>query len=396
MVTVMMDSRASTNADPPISRVRIDRAQGATFVELFFDLVFVYAITQLTSTMIHDLTWAGVGRGLLVFWLVWWAWTQFTWTLNLADTEHTVVRLLTLAATAVAFFLAQAVPDAFTTAGAWFGIAYAVVRLLGMGVHSWVLSGDEAQTSAFSLFASLSLVGLALVVVGGFVSDLTLWFWLGAVVADLVTVLFAGRGAWSIASGHFAERHGLIVIIALGESLIAAGVATSELARDAQFAVTLVGAVVAACALWWVYFGSLHGRLELALESSSQGGLTQGKFARDVFSLWHAVIVIGVIGVAIGFEEAIAHPDELLETGPALALTVGVGLFVGGLAAAAWRANVRDAVLLRLSLAILVLALTPLATRVAAAVVLWTLAALTIVMVLLEDRRPNRPKALIA
>ncbi len=385
-----MDSQASPNPTTPTSRVRVDRAQGATFVELFFDLVFVYAITQLTSTVLHDLTWAGVGRGLIVFWLIWWAWTQFTWTLNLADTEYTVVRLFTLAATAVAFFLAQAVPDAFTTAGAWFGIAYAVVRLLGMGVHSWVLSGDEAQTSAFRLFASLSLVGIALVVVGGFFPDLTLWFWLGAIVADLVTVLFAGRGAWSIASGHFAERHGLIVIIALGESLIAAGVATSDLARDTQFAITSIGAVVAACALWWVYFGSLHGRLEEALERSFEGGLTQGKFARDVFSLWHAVIVIGVIGVAIGFEEAIAHPDELLEIGPALALTAGVALFVGGLAAAAWRAGVRAAVLPRLVLAGVVLALTPVATRVAASIVLWGVAVLAVAMILFEDRNSNR------
>ncbi len=326
-----------------------------------------------------------MGRGLIVFWLVWWAWTQFTWTLNLADTELTVVRLLTLAATAVAFFLAQAVPDAFTTAGAWFGIAYATVRLLGMGVHSWVLSGDEEQTSAFRLFASSSLVGITMVVIGGFSADLTWWFWLGAIIADLVTVLFAGRGAWSIASSHFAERHGLIVIIALGESLIAAGMATADVQRDLTFAITSIGAVVAACALWWVYFGSLHGRLEMALDETEAMGLTQGRFARDVFSLWHAVVVIGVIGVAIGFEEAISHPDELLETGPALAMTLGVAMFVGGLAAAALRAGQTDAALPRLALAVVVFALTPVVTRIPASVVLWGLAALTIAMTLLEE-----------
>lgn len=325
-----------------------------------------------------------------MFWLVWWAWTQFTWTLNLADTELTVVRLLTLTATAVAFFLAQAVPDAFTAAGAWFAVAYALVRLLGMGIHSWVLSGDEAQTSAFRLFAGVSMVGIALVLLGGFIPSLTPWFWLGAIAADMVTVLFAGRGAWSIASGHFAERHGLIVIIALGESLIAAGVATRGLERDITFATTSIGAVVAACALWWVYFGSLHGRLESALADAEAVGLTQGRFARDVFSLWHAVVVVGIIGVAVGFEEAIAHPDELLEGGPALALTLGVALFVGGLAASAMRAGHRSAALPRVGLAVLVLAMTPLVTRIAASAVLWGLAALTIGMIWFEVARSNR------
>ena len=365
----------------------MDRVQGATFVELFFDLVFVYAITQLTSTILHDLTWAGVGRGLLVFWLVWWAWTQFTWTLNLADTELTVVRVLTLGGTAVAFFLAQAVPDAFTSAGAWFGISYALVRFLGLGIHAWVLAGDEEQTSAFRIFAGVSFVGIALVIIGGFMPDLTAWFWLGAIVADLVTVLFAGRGAWSIASGHFAERHGLIVIIALGESLIAAGVATTDVQRDLTFAITTSGAVVAACALWWVYFGSLHGRLESALDETERVGLTQGRFARDVFSLWHAVVVIGVIGVAVGFEEAISHPDELLETGPALALSVGVALFVGGLASAALRAGQGEVAVPRFALAAIVLLLAPFVTSIAAPVVLWSLAALTIAMILFEALR---------
>ena len=98
-----------------MGRIRVDTTQGATFVELFFDLVFVYAVTQLTSFVLHDLTWSGVFHAGLLFWLVWWAWTQFTWTLNQADTEHVLVRLPTLAATAIAFFLAQSIPDAFGT-----------------------------------------------------------------------------------------------------------------------------------------------------------------------------------------------------------------------------------------------------------------------------------------
>lgn len=366
--------------------MRADAAQGATFVELFFDLVFVYAITQLTFTVRHDLTWAGVGKALLVFWLVWWAWTQFTWTLNLADTEHTWVRLLTLSATAVAFFLAQAVPDAFTTAGAWFAVSYALVRLMGIGVHAWVFAGDEEQSASLATFATASSAGILLVVIGGFVdSSLTPWFWLAAILADLVTVGIAGRGSWFLEAGHFAERHGLIVIIALGESLIAAGLATSELERDLMFALTTTGAVVAACALWWIYFGSLQVRFENRMAAVDREH--QGIFARDVFSLWHAAVVAGVIGVAVGFEEAVAHPNDQLSTGAALALTIGVVLFVGGLAAAAWRAGIRDVVPTRATLAGIALASTPLITRIPAAAALWALAVFATAMILVESRR---------
>ncbi len=376
-----------------MSRVRAERAQGATFVELFFDLVFVYAITQLTSSVLHDLTWGGVGRALLVFWLVWWAWTQFTWTLNLADTENPWVRLLTLAATAIAFFLAQAVPDAFTTAGAWFAVSYAILRLIGMGVHGWVIAGDELQRSSFVTFAVASLLGIFLVVAGGFVdAGLTPWIWLAAILADLATVSVAGRGSWVLEPGHFTERHGLIVIIALGESLIAAGVATSELQRDVVFALTTTGAVLAACALWWIYFGSLHAQFEGRM--AAQDDTRRGSFARDVFSLWHAAVVAGVIGVAVGFEEAVSHPHEQMSLRAALALTVGVALFVGGLAAAAWRAGLREAVASRAALAAVTLASTPVIAGVPAAAALWGLAVGTIAMVLVESTRVGKTRVL--
>jgi len=366
-----------------VTRVRADKTQGATFVELFFDLVFVFAVTQLTSFVLHDHTWIGVFHAGLIFWLVWWAWTQFTWTLNLADTEHVLVRLPTLAATAVAFFLAQSIPDAFDSAGLWFAATYVVLRIIGLAVQAWVLAGDAEQTGSQATFALASAMGLALVLVGGLVEpELRVWLWLGAVAADLVTVAIAGRGTWILEPGHFAERHGLIVIIALGESLIAAGVASAGLERDMMFVVTTAGAVVATCALWWTYFGSLHGRLEERMKA--QGGGELGRFARDVFSLWHAAVVAGVIGVAVAFEEAIAHPDQALSVEASLALTLGVALFVGGMGAAAARAGARGAFLPRFVVAAIAVASTPLVTSVPAGAALWGLAALVIAMDLLE------------
>jgi low temperature requirement protein LtrA len=367
-----------------MSRVRAATAQGATFVELFFDLVFVYAVTQLTSLVLHDLSWEGVGEAALLFWLVWWAWTQFTWTLNLADTEHVWVRLPTLAATAVAFFLAQSVPDAFGDAGAWFAVSYVVVRLIGLGVQAWVIGSDQLESLV--RWASLSLVGIALVLIGGFVvPEIRVWLWMAALVADLVSATRAGRGVWVLEPGHFAERHGLIVIIALGESLIAAGIASSEVERGLMFAATTAGAVIATCALWWSYFGALHGSLEERL--AGQTDVSRGAFARDVFSFWHAAVVAGVIGVAVAFEEAVSHPGEALSSGASLALTLGVALYVGGLAAASGRAGVGAAVVPRAIVAMVALAATPLIPNVSAWVALWVLAVLVIAMDLTENRR---------
>lgn len=370
-----------------MSRVRAGRAQGATYVELFFDLVFVYAITQLTSLVLHDLTWGGVTKAALLFWLVWWAWTQFTWTLNLADTEHVWVRLPTLIATAVAFFLAQSVPDAFGDAGAWFAVSYVVVRLVGLGVQAWVIGSDQLES--LLTWASLSFIGIGLVMIGGFVGPETrVWFWLGALLADLVSAVRAGRGVWVLEAGHFAERHGLIVIIALGESLIAAGVASSDVERGLMFAVTTGGAVIATCALWWTYFGTFQQRLEARL--AGQTDTTRGAFARDVYSFWHAAIVAGVIGVAVAFEEAISHPDDALSSGAGLALTLGAALFLGGQASSAARAGAQEAVLPRAVVALIVLAMTPLIAQIPAWAALWGLASLTVTMELIETRRTPR------
>ena len=177
------------------------------------------------------------------------------------------------------------------------------------------------------------------------------------------------------------------MIIALGESLIAAGVATSELDRGAVFAVTTAGAVVATCALWWTYFGALHGAFEQQM--SARGDDTRGQFARDVFSLWHAAVVAGVIGIAVGFEAAIAHPQRALPSDAALALTVGVALFIGGAAGAAARAQLRGVVAKRVVLVVVVLLSSGLVPRISAAATLWLLATAATVLAITEAR-PQR------
>ena len=202
--------------------------QGATFVELFFDLVFVFAITQVTHYAAHHLDLPGILRTVAVFWLIWWGWTQFTWTLNAANTDHHHVRVVTLVSTGVAFAMAFSVENAFATSredAAWFSLSYVGVRLLGLSLYYRVARGSSDQRSAVRLFAGLSGMGLVAVVVGGLLDPgLRTWLWLAAIGLDLAAAGLVGdRRGWGLHPSHFAERHGLIVIIALGESLIVAG-----------------------------------------------------------------------------------------------------------------------------------------------------------------------------
>ena len=313
--------------------------QGATFVELFFDLVFVFAITQLTHYAAHHLDVQGILRSLLVFWLIWWGWTQFTWALNAANTDHHHVRVGTLISTGVAFAMAASVDKAFATAPSeaiWFPLSYIGVRILGLSLYYRVVSRNVEHKSAVAAFAGLSVAGLAAVLVGGLVDpSLRHWIWLGAVTLDLGAARLAGdRWAWGVHAGHFAERHGLIVIIALGESLIVAG---SGLTSGASGAALVAGAVAVlmTCLLWWTYFGWVRDVLEEQLTSYT--GRDRARLGRDAYSFWHFPLVSGIIALAVGFEQAF-HPDDYAVSQIALALGIGLTLFLASTAGALWRA----------------------------------------------------------
>lgn len=305
--------------------------QGVTFVELFFDLVFVFAVTQVTAVLAHHLTGAGLLHALIVFWLVWWAWTQYTWTLNEADTEHTWVRLLTLGATAVAFLMALTVPLITAPAGRLFAISYILLRVAGIALQWRLAVGDNAWTRGVKVWTAISSLGLIAVAAAAVLGPEQRFLALGiAAVLDIVAAARAGGGdsEWRLFPGHFAERHGLIVIIALGESLIAAGVAASEAQITTPLLLLAMTTVITTCGLWWTYFGWVKDSLEERLAAQSPRAL--GAFARDVYSFAHYPIVAGVIGFAVAIEEALRHPGAPLAPAGVLALVVGIGLFLGG------------------------------------------------------------------
>ena len=309
--------------------MRVDGGQPVAFVELFFDLVFVFAVTQITALTAQDLTPDGILRSILLGWLIWWAWTQFTWTLNPADTTHPIVRVTTLAATAVALVMASSVQRAFADDALWFALPYVVVQLLGLGLQVLVdLERAGASHAGVARWAGFSFVGLVLVVIGAVVDPATRpWLWLLAIVADLVAAAMAGKNAiWDMNAGHLSERHGLFVIIAIGESLIIAGTAVANDERTFALASAAVAAILVAALLWWTYFGWLKEALEEGYAAAPPE--RNGPLARDAFSLAHFPLIAGIVGFAVAIEEIGAHPDEPASGAVLASLGVGVSLFV--------------------------------------------------------------------
>jgi low temperature requirement protein LtrA len=309
--------------------MRASSAQTVTFVELFFDLVFVFAITQLTLLTAHDLTPGGILRSILLGWLIWWAWTQFTWTLNPADTTHPIVRVVTLAATAVALVMAASVQRAFADDALWFAVPYLVVRVLGLGLQILVdLERVGVSHAGVARWAGLSAVGLILVLVGAIVDPaLRPWIWLLAIFADVVAAALAGRNTiWDLNAAHLSERHGLFVIIAIGESLIIAGTAVANDERSTALAAAAAAAILVACLLWWTYFGWLKDALEHRYAAAPPERM--GPLARDAFSLAHFPLIGGIVGFAVALEEIGAHPTDPAPVAVLASLGIGVALFV--------------------------------------------------------------------
>lgn len=310
--------------------------QGADFVELFFDLVFVYAITRITAYTAHHLDISHIPRALLVFWLIWWGWTQFTWSLNAANTKLSIVRLMVLIATGVAFVMASSVEEAFGDGVMWFAIPYVLIRTIGIGLYARVTTGKGAVNRIIA-FATPSFIGLIAVMAGAFAdSSIRVWWWLLAIGIDMLAGYLGGRAeGWDIKPGHFAERHGLIIIIALGESLIVAAHAVSSQLRSQEIWLVGLLAVGVTCLLWWSYFAWLHEHLEKQL--SGKSGHQQTVHARDAYSFLHFPLICGIIGMAVGFEIILGHPQDALSIPITFALGGGYIFFVGFSAVTVWR-----------------------------------------------------------
>jgi low temperature requirement protein LtrA len=366
--------------------------QRVTFVELFFDLVFVFCVTQVVHLFHGHLDARTAGSALLVFWLIWWAWTQFAWALNAANTDHPRVQMATLLATAVAFLLAVGIPRALADGALWFAVSYVILRLVGLLVYYWVAWSDPLQRRAVRVFGLFSLGGLAAVLAGALAGGTAQYvLWGLAITLDLLAAGIGGQlEGWNLHPDHFAERHGLIVIIALGETLIVA--ASGLVAAPSTPAAILTGilAVAVTCGLWWTYFRNARQVFEHHL--AARQGSARSCLARDLFSVMHFPMLCGVIAMAVATEQALAHPDQPLAGDMRAALAGGAVLFVGGTAAATWRASGR-APLTR----ILLVAAAAIAVAVLGAnpiVAMGMLVVLLVAIAAIEHRQPHLDEAI--
>lgn len=315
--------------------------QRVTFVELFFDLVFVFCVTQVVSLLHDGVTWRAVGEAVLVFWLVWWGWTQFTWALNAADTTHPRVEMATLVATGVAFFLAVGIPSAFHGRSLWFAGTYVAVRVLGLLVYDWVAWADTSQRAAVRLFSLVSVGGLIAVVVGGVLGGVAQYVWWSIAIAlDLGAAAIGGRAeGWNLHPDHFSERHALFVIIALGESLIVAAISLTDGDWPAAKVAAAIIAVAVTGTFWWSYFTRSKLELDSALEAAE--GNARSMLARDAYSILHFPMLLGVIAFAASIEHTVGHASEPLGLSGRMLLASSILLFVGGMAVALKRAGRR-------------------------------------------------------
>jgi low temperature requirement protein LtrA len=302
-----------------------------SYIELFFDLVFVFAFTQVTALILEDTSAEGFLRAALVLAMVWWAWSAYAWMTNAIDIENVVTRLIIFTAMAAGFFMALAVPDAFQDEAAWFAVAYFVVRILNTALYTWGARSDPVLLRATLRLAPWFLIAALVALAGGFADpDYRAWIWLASLVIDVVGTLRVARVEWRISPSHFAERFALIVIIALGESIVAIGIGTSELERDSTYAVSVVVAFAGVAALWWAYFDFTAVAAERALRRASRAA--RGPLARDVFTYFHYPVVLGIIFYAVAAKKTLEHPLDPLSEAGRWALGLGVAIYLSSFA----------------------------------------------------------------
>ena len=300
--------------------------RSASFVELFFDLVFVFGITQVVASIHGHLDWPTLWRAAVVLGLLWWAWSQFTWLAGQTDFEELRPRLALLAATAGTFVLAVAVQGAWGDDGPFFGAGYFGVMLLA-GVFGWVRATEESAAGMLAYIPRM-LAGATLVLAGGFFEgDARTFLWIGGVLVNLLSAITAGRYQFTLNPAHFAERHGLFVIIVLGEALIAIGVSTVGQAGSTEFYVAGTAMLVIVLAMWWSYFDWLLPIGEHSLKQAT--GTALGRLARDAYTVGHYPLIAGVILFAVGTEELLLHPEAALDTGARWAFLGGLAAYLG-------------------------------------------------------------------
>jgi low temperature requirement protein LtrA len=313
-------------------------SQPTTTVELFFDLVYVFAVTQLSHVILDDPTVAGIARAAFLLVVVWWAWIYTTWMANWFDPGSPAVRGVLTAAMLASLLMAAALPSAFGENGLLFAGAYVALQVGRNVAVTRLLPRGQPLRDVFERLVAWSAASGVLWLAGAALpGDRRLLLWVPAALVELAAPLAGywlprrGRAATSdydIEGGHFAERCELFVILALGESIVVTGATAAAAGLSATVVVCLAAAFLETAALWWLYFGVTAERSRAAMRSSSD----PGRLARDAYTYLHLPVVAGIIAVAVGDDLLISDPASVLEgIGPAMVLG-GPALYVAGVA----------------------------------------------------------------
>jgi low temperature requirement protein LtrA len=300
--------------------------QEVTPLELFFDLVFVFAITQVSGFVSEDPTWTHLVQGLAILAVLWFAWVSYAWLGNRGPADEGAVRVVLLTAMGAMLITSLAVPRAFGDDGLIFGIAYFVVRALHIIAYVLV-SRDDPTLRRVSLRLATTILPAAavLVVAGALHGTARTVLWIAALAIDYGGLALRGVEGWRVEPRHFSERHGLIIIIALGESIVSLGVGAGHLDLSVGVIAGALLGIAVASALWWAYFDVVAIVAERRLRSATPEDRV--RLARDSYTYMHLPMVVGIVVFAIGVKRTLEGVGEHLHAVPATALCGGVALY---------------------------------------------------------------------
>jgi low temperature requirement protein LtrA len=345
-------------------------------LELFFDLVFVFTITQLTSVLVHDASWKALFQVTLMLSIIFWMYGGYAWLTNAVAPDRNVRRLVLLGGMAGFLVIALAVPDAFSGSGATFGIAY--VFVVAIHLTMFTRSTRMSVLQALRALAPFNISTAVMVLVGGILGgDAQYVLWSAAVLAEWISPNLIDSEGFVIEASHFVERHGLVLIVAIGESVVAVGIGAAELPVNAELILATVLGLALSAALWWSYFGTDEGAAEEAMVSAEVSA--RPMLAIHAFGYAYLALLLGVIAIAAGLKTATGHAFDTLPQAKAIALGGGAAVFLLG---EAWhrRSLGLGAAPGRAITAALCLATIPLGTEISAAALIGALVALFAVM----------------
>jgi low temperature requirement protein LtrA len=356
--------------------------EGVKPLELYFDLVFVLGFTQCTALMAGNPTWDGLAQGMLVLAVLWWAWTGYAWLTSVIDPEEGGVRIAMFVAMAALLVVALCVPEAFDDRALAFAVAYGIVRAAHIALFVIASRDDPELRHSVAGLAISTAIGVALLLAASALDGFgQAALWVLAILLDWGGPALFGAAGWRLMPAHFAERHNLVIILALGESIVALGIG-AEVDLTAGVIVAAVLGVALASALWWTYFDVVSLITALRL-TRAEAGRPRNTLARDSYSFLHYPMVAGIVLVALGLEDTLAHFDEHLDAVHAFALLGGVAIYL--LAHVGLRLyNAHTLNRQRLLLALVLFALCPLALEVPALATLAGVNALIWAMIAYE------------